>query len=68
MFAYVTVKKNTHSPENDTHCSKNVKNSSISKSTLPCFPYYYPGYYLKKNYFGVGIIKGKGLFKGGIIF
>ena len=35
---------------------------------LPCFPYYNPGYYLKKNYFGVGTIKGKGLFKGGIIF
>ena len=35
---------------------------------IPCFPYYNPGYYLKKNYFGVGIIKGKGLFKGGIIF
>ena len=37
-------------------------------NTLPCFPYYNPGYYLKKNYFGVGTIKGKGLFKGGIIF
>ena len=35
---------------------------------VPFFPYYNPGYYLKKNYFGVGIIKGKGLFKGGIIF
>ena len=35
---------------------------------IPCFPYYNPGYYLKKNYFGVGTIKGKGLFKGGIIF
>ena len=35
---------------------------------IPCFPYYNPGYYSKKYYFGVGTIKGKGLFKGGIIF
>ena len=27
-----------------------------------------PWVLFKKNYFGVGIIKGKGLFKGGIIF
>ena len=40
----------------------------IDRHILPCFPYYNPGYYLKKNYFGVGTIKGKGLFKGGIIF
>ena len=27
-----------------------------------------PWVVFKKNFFGVGIIKGKGLFKGGIIF
>ena len=27
-----------------------------------------PWVLFKKNFFGVGIIKGKGLFKGGIIF
>ena len=44
------------------------KKDDIIGKKIPCFPYYNPGYYLKKNYFGVGIIKGKGLFKGGIIF
>ena len=48
---------------------KSKSNSSLTSAVrVPCFPYYNPGYYLKKNYFGVGTIKGKGLFKGGIIF
>ena len=34
MFAYVTVKKNTHSTGNDTQCSKNGENNSIFKINI----------------------------------